>query len=90
MALALFGRSYVGDMTRPGWRGSLPFYVFRCPKHGLVMNYEQGYERRLDCPLCQLASLQGQIDEGEASDDNTYKPLYVAGDYASQLFTTIN
>lgn len=52
VALALFGRAYIGDITRPGWRGSLPFYAFRCPAHGLVTNYTQGYEKRLDCPFC--------------------------------------
>ena len=53
VALALFGRAYIGDITRPGWRGSLPFYTFRCPAHGLVTNYPTGYKQRLECPLCQ-------------------------------------
>lgn len=58
VALALFGRAYIGDMTRKGWSGSLPFYAFRCPTHGLVTNYPQGYEQRLDCPICQHVLLE--------------------------------
>jgi len=51
--LRLNGSVYVGLRTRPGWRGSLPFYLFRCPIHGLVENYPQGHHGRLDCPICQ-------------------------------------
>ncbi|GAG10014.1 unnamed protein product [marine sediment metagenome] len=47
------GQVYVGHRTRPGWSGSLPFYAFQCPVHGIVENYPHGYSRRLDCPLCQ-------------------------------------
>jgi len=53
--MLLTGCVYVGHRTRPGWRGSLPFYRFKCPVHGIVENYPAGYERRLECPLC-LAS----------------------------------
>jgi len=38
--------------SRPGWRGSLQFYAFRCPVHGLMENYPQGYGRVLRCPHC--------------------------------------
>jgi len=39
--------------SRPGWSGSLQFYAFECPVHGLVENYPQGYERVLRCPYCE-------------------------------------
>jgi hypothetical protein len=39
--------------SRPGWSGSLQFYAFKCPVHGLVENYPQGYERVLRCPYCE-------------------------------------
>ena len=52
MILRTSGHVYVGHETRPGWSGSLPFYVFKCPKHGLVKDYPHGYGYRLDCPLC--------------------------------------
>ena len=52
IVLKLNGAVYVGHLTRPGWSGRLPFYIFRCPVHGLVENYPQGYHGRLDCPLC--------------------------------------
>jgi len=39
--------------SRPGWGGSLQFYAFKCPVHGLVENYPQGYDRVLRCPHCE-------------------------------------
>jgi hypothetical protein len=28
----------------------LQFYAFKCPVHGIVENYPEGYERVLRCP----------------------------------------
>ena len=50
--LRLNGHVYIGHKTREGWRGSLPFYAFHCPVHGLVENYPHGYKKRLECPRC--------------------------------------
>ena len=50
--LWLRGYVYMGHRRRPGWSGSLPFYMFRCPIHGLVENYPAGYEEKLRCPHC--------------------------------------
>jgi len=52
IALRLLGSVYVGHHKKPGWRGPLPFYAFRCPRHGMVVSYPCGYDGRLDCPLC--------------------------------------
>lgn len=52
LKMRLSGYVYVGHRTRPGWQGSLPFYAFRCPEHGLVESYPHGYEQRLECPRC--------------------------------------
>ena len=43
---------YVGHRRKPGWRGSLPFYAFNCPKHGVVVSYPHGYGEVLTCPRC--------------------------------------
>ena len=43
---------YVGHRWRPGWREPLPFYAFRCPRHGVVLSYPQGYGETLRCPRC--------------------------------------
>jgi len=44
---------YVGHRRLNGWKGSLPYYAFRCPEHGVVETYPQGYRRRLECPKCK-------------------------------------
>lgn len=41
--------------TRPGWRGSLPIYAFRCPRHGIQTDYPHGNYERLDCQLCRYS-----------------------------------
>lgn len=51
--LRLFGQAYIGHRVRAEWKGTLPFYAFRCHIHGLVEDYPHGYSDRLDCPRCQ-------------------------------------
>ncbi|MBN2336206.1 hypothetical protein JXL21_11655 [Candidatus Bathyarchaeota archaeon] len=43
--------------TRAGWAGSIQFYAFRCPLHGIVEDYPHGHGKILRCPLCVEASL---------------------------------
>ena len=50
--LLITGAVPTSRRSRPGWSGSLQFYAFRCPVHGLVENYPQGYEKVLRCPYC--------------------------------------
>ncbi len=42
----------VGERRFPGWSGSLMFYAFKCPKHGLVVDYIHGYDDVPCCPKC--------------------------------------
>ncbi len=51
--LLIMGAVPTSRRSRPGWSGSLQFYAFRCPVHGLVENYPQGYEGVLRCPYCE-------------------------------------
>ena len=53
LKLALTGHAYVEHRTRSGWTAPLPFYAFKCEKHGLVENYPSGHHQRLLCPQCQ-------------------------------------
>lgn len=65
--IALFGRVYLEDRTKEGWKGTLPFYAFKCRKHSIVVNYPEGYYSAeqvgitvkhkgeiqiLSCPIC--------------------------------------
>jgi hypothetical protein len=51
--LLVTGKVPTSRRSRPGWSGSLQFYAFRCPFHGIVENYQQGYGRVLMCPYCE-------------------------------------
>jgi hypothetical protein len=35
-----------------GWKAAVPFYAFRCEKHGIVVNYPAGHMEKLLCPFC--------------------------------------
>jgi len=63
LKLHLTGRAYIGHRKKPGWKEPLPFYKFRCPKHGIVEDYPHGYNERLDCPLCQIQRIRDFIQE---------------------------
>jgi len=53
LELLLTGKAFVGyRKLSPKWKEALPFYAFRCPKHGLVEDYPHGYHERLKCPEC--------------------------------------
>ena len=52
LKLKLSGNVYVGKQMKEGWKESLPFYAFKCPKHGIVKSYTKGYENKLECPNC--------------------------------------
>jgi len=52
--IILYLRGYAGVGLRKllGWRAPIGFYAFRCPEHGLVVDYPHGHRQRLSCPLC--------------------------------------
>jgi len=43
---------YIGEYEKEGWRNKLPFYLFRCSKHGYGVDYLHGYDEYLYCPQC--------------------------------------
>lgn len=54
--LWLNGTVYLYHVKEVGWSGSLPFYAFRCPVHGIVSDYPHGYKKILRCPYCKPKS----------------------------------
>jgi len=50
--LKINGQVYIEHRTRPRWKGSLPFYAFKCPVHGIVIDYAHGVDDFLSCPKC--------------------------------------
>ncbi len=61
LKIEVSGRAYLGDYRADGWSGTLPLYAFRCPRHGVVVNYPMGFEKRLECPKC-LAERLDRLD----------------------------
>ena len=53
--LRLSGFVYVGDRMEKGWSNTLPYYAFRCSKHGIKFGYPVGFAKSLLCPECALA-----------------------------------
>jgi len=55
--LKLRGRVKVFEAIKRGWRGALPFFVFKCKGCGeYALDYLHGYNERLDCRLCDEAN----------------------------------
>ena len=44
---------YLEHRIRSGWSRALPHYAFKCPVHGVVVDYPHGYGERLECPVCR-------------------------------------
>ena len=53
LQLRLTGTVCVGNRMKLGWKEPIPHYAFRCPIHGIVVNYPHGYRQRLECPKCK-------------------------------------
>ena len=62
--LRVCGRVRIGWLKGPGWRAWLPAIAFVCERHGVVVDYEHGYESVLVCPLCQ--SEEASLDAGKS------------------------
>jgi hypothetical protein len=58
LKMQLSGYVYTGHRRKQGWKGPLPFYTFKCPIHGIVENYPQGFAGKLFCPKCSEESIR--------------------------------
>lgn len=55
LRLKLHGFVYFKHDMKDGWKGKLPFYIVRCPRHGYFLDYlhgVEGYNAGFGCPLC--------------------------------------
>ncbi|MGD0804358.1 MAG: hypothetical protein ABSA11_09830 [Candidatus Bathyarchaeia archaeon] len=52
LRITLNGHVHIGDFKMHGWKAAVPFYAFRCEKHGIVVNYPAGHMEKLLCPFC--------------------------------------
>ena len=60
----------LGEYSKPGWAGSLPFYAFNCKRHGVVVNYPRGHAQILRCPECDRESREEAIKRTEEAQDS--------------------
>lgn len=66
LSLRLKSYVYLGHYRYNGWRGSLPFYAFKCKHHGLQVNYPHGHEEKLTCYECFiLVSNKAGLEESK-------------------------
>ena len=49
---------YLRHEKREGWKREIAIYEGNCRKHGKFENYLQGFEQRLECPICQKDRLE--------------------------------
>ena len=52
LKIQLKGHIYLGEEIKAGWKEPIPYYMFKCPKHGYVKNYAKGHDEILECPEC--------------------------------------
>ena len=52
ISLKILGKINLGRYKRHGWKSTLPFYLFKCPKHGLQISYPMGWKKLLICSEC--------------------------------------
>jgi len=50
--LRLQGSVEIGRFLMYGWKGKLPFYLFKCDEHGYQIAYPSGHYLTLHCPKC--------------------------------------
>ena len=52
LRVRLLGQAYIGHRRNPGWKEALPFYLFKCCKHGYQVSRPSGYNQNLICSEC--------------------------------------
>ncbi len=62
LRLRIFGHVPVGTRRKEGWSAAIMHYAFKCPIHGIQVDYPHGFREELRCPKCLekwLARRQG-------------------------------
>lgn len=67
LTIMLKGYVYLEDRMTSDGKSPLPFYLFKCPEHGYVEGYPQGYDEKLLCPQC-LEGLRKEKEDQERVD----------------------
>lgn len=52
LKLKITGYVKIFEVAKKGWSGKLPFYIVKCDKHGLYLDYPHGYKGYFICPEC--------------------------------------
>lgn len=60
--LRLTGALFIAPFELKGWKGKIPFYLFKCDKHGYQIGYPNGHNTHLICFECLKANLKENIN----------------------------
>ncbi len=66
MIFRLRGTVFIGEAKLEGWKDRIPFYLFKCEKHGYQIGYPSGYGMTLICIDClreRIGQLPAQSQE---------------------------
>lgn len=55
LILLFKGYVFIRYEKRSGWTKAMPIYAFKCPKHGIQLDYPHGFDDRLDCKSCNYS-----------------------------------
>ena len=58
LILRLTGALFIASFELEGWKGKIPFYLFKCEKHGYQIGYPNGHNAHLICFECLRSNLK--------------------------------
>ena len=80
IVLTLFGSCKIGYIKMAGWTDKLPYYAFKCKKHGIVYSTPHGFRENLLCPKCYLElELEKGLSEHELLQINEEFDFFLVG-----------
>jgi len=79
LILSLTGKLKIGMRKYPGWRGSLPFYLYKCPICGEHhIDYPHGYTGYLRCSKTGLSkepqAINQEFPRQQPDEENSARP----------------
>ena len=68
--LRVRGSVFLEAFSLRGWTEKLPFYLFKCDKHGYQISYPTGHMMILYCPKCLHDEQHSKANQNQAKGDH--------------------